>query len=518
MSDSYILLEVDHHVTSIVQGRLDKKLYREFKKALGYRPEDYIWRIKSAAANETNPQKRKIMENWDGYISNVCYDKARCRCFNKKRYTHFSSGLVSKAIAFFKKYDIGYKLVDIRKLSTKTDIFSTSDELESRDYQVEVVNDACEQQRGIIKAATGSGKTAMAAAIIAKLGVTPFIFYVTSKDLLLQAQSELNKFIIYNDLPLSVGIVGDGHRELGDVTVMTVQTAVRALGGKYKRFDDEDRKKDNTDIEDMKDEIKNLIFSAKGIIADEIQYWAAETCQIIADCSVSAHYRYGMSATPWRDKGDDILIDACFGRCIADISASFLIRKNHLMKPEINFIHMDNLKNAKHFSYDNIYEEAIVNNSLRNQYISQLAIDAFEDGRLPLVLVRKIAHGNLLQSLIPDSVFLNGKISTKKRKAHLDKMRDRDCGVTIATTIFDEGVDVKPLDTLVLAGSGKSPTRALQRIGRILRNYPGKNSATVIDFMDHSKYLSEHSEKRRKIYNTEDEFVIKDHNLQGVMS
>jgi superfamily II DNA or RNA helicase len=81
--------------------------------------------------------------------------------------------------------------------------------------------------------------------------------------------------------------------------------------------------------------------------------------------------------------------------------------------------------------------------------------------------------------------------------------------ITISSVIFDEGIDVKPLDTLILAGSGKSSTRALQRIGRILRPYPGKNDAIAVDFIDHCKYLKKHSQARLKIYETEREFVIK---------
>jgi superfamily II DNA or RNA helicase len=87
-------------------------------------------------------------------------------------------------------------------------------------------------------------------------------------------------------------------------------------------------------------------------------------------------------------------------------------------------------------------------------------------------------------------------------------MRQRKASVTISTSIFDEGIDCRPLDTLILAGAGKSQTRALQRVGRVLRPYSGKNDAIVIDIEDHCKHLFSHSKKRRKIYSTEPEFDI----------
>jgi len=351
--------------------------------------------------------------------------------------------------------------------------------------------------------------TAIGAGIIATLGKVPFVFYVTSKDLLEQAYNEIRRFVNYNGVSLNVGRVGDGHKDIQDVTVMTVQTAVRALGAKYEKFDDEDKDKDDTDIEDIKRDIKDLITGARGMIADETQHWASATCQIISDASESCQYRYGMSGTPHRDLGDDILIDACFGKYIADISASFLIRKGYLVKPEIFFVPIKNMRGFPKTSYPEIYKHAIVENSLRNTYIANIAQTMRDNGKIILILCRQIAHGKLLNSMIPDSMFLHGSHSAKKRKAHLDRMRNREASVTIASEILDEGVDIRPLDTLILAGSGKSKTRALQRVGRTLRPYPGKKDALIIDFEDHCKHLLTHSRRRRQIYETEPEFDIK---------
>ncbi len=524
MENQFLVLHVDHSSTAIVEGRLTKESYKEFKKALGYKPENVKFMLRTMLekakakeiararrfCEEPNENNYKWLEAWDGYKSNVCYNKGKCTCHIKKDYTHFSTGLLTKAREFFNKYNISYKFVDKRVLAKKTKSFSLSADFEQRDYQIDVINKACNKQRGIIKCATGSGKTAIAAGIIAKLSISPFIVYVTSKDLLHQAHNEFTRFIRSNGGSIDIGIIGDGKCEIKDINVMTVQTAVRALGGKYQKYDEEDKGDDTTDISSSKKDIKDLIYSAKGITGDECQYWTAATCQIISDCSVSAHYRFGQSASPWRDLGDDILIDACFGRCIADISASFLIDRGYLVAPEIFFIQNKGVTGLKYSSYPKIYSQAIVNNSKRNEWIAKIAIRMHKEGRLPLVLVKQIQHGNILNNLIENSVFLSGKISSKKRKEHLEKMRKRECGITIASVIFDEGVDIRPLDTLILAGGGKSQTRALQRIGRILRTYPGKENAIAIDFDDHCKYLHKHSQKRRKIYSVEKRFTIKD--------
>lgn len=488
--------------TTFVIGKLTKELYQEFKKTLGYKDPNAIWRGKNA-------------KNWDGYITTVCYSKSHCRCSIKKDGVHFPTGLYSRALEFFRAYGVQIKTIDERSAAeVRTINLQENTAFPARDYQQEIISKAVAQQRGIIKIATGGGKTKVGAGIIGTLGVSPFIFYVTSQDLLQQAKEEFERFLLLNNKQLEVGVIGGGKCDIKDVNIMTVQTAVRAVGEKYKKFDDEDDVDQdvNTDKYDM---ISQLIHTCKGMIADEVQHWAAETCQIIADHSVNARYRYGLSATPYRDLGDDMLIDACFGKVIADINASFLIKRKILVKPTIYFVHTKK-KFAEDVNYATAYKDGIVLNEERNNMIVSIAQNMVKEGRHILILVRTIEHGEILEKEIPNSVFLHGSKGNKKRKSHIDDMRLKKVSVTIATSIFDEGVDVKPLDGLILAGSGKSSTRALQRIGRVIRSYEDKERGTIktdafiVDFHDNMKYMLSHSRARRRIYETESEFVIKD--------
>jgi superfamily II DNA or RNA helicase len=362
---------------------------------------------------------------------------------------------------------------------------------------------------------TVTHNTVTASAIIAALGVAPTIFYVTSMDLLKQAADEIETFVRQSGKEIEVGRVGGGHKKIRDITVMTVQTAVRALGHKYIKTDEEDTD-DSTNIDDIKEQVRDLIQSAKLCICDEVHHWAAETCQVIADNSLSCRWRYGMSATPWRDKGDDILIDACFGKKIVDINASFLIDNGFLVKPYIAFVHCSNMKGEKLGSWPTTYKTAVVENGYRNQIIAGLAANLTDMGRQVLVLVQQIQHGTLLEEMMPGSVFLHGSCTKKQREEHIEKMKlGKATGVTIASTIFDEGIDCKPLNALILAGGGKSPTRALQRIGRVIRTntYPDgteKKDAYVYDIYDHQKYLTTHATARRKIYMSEPSFDLRD--------
>jgi len=509
-----IELRLDNNTTYII-GRLESQTYQGLKKQLGYRPENAVFMLRQIAEKKKyNPTARNSYEKeWDGYISTICWNATSCRCSIKKQGTHFPTGLASKAVKFLRNSGIDVKITDCRNYVTKSLELYMSEEFEPRDYQQEVIDLSCGTDRGIIKICTGGGKTAISAAIMANRGVSPMIFYVTSIDLLTQAKSELEKFIKSNNGDIEVGELSGLRKNIKDITVMTVQTAVRSLGGVWKKFDDEDIKAEKEDISQIKKDVKELIQSSKLMICDEVQHWAAETCQIISDNSYQARYRYGLSATPFRDQGDDILIDSCFGKVIVDISASKLIKLDFLVKPKITFIPIDNANVSKKLSYANIYKECIVYNSVRNNIIATLAQNMANDGRSVLILCKQIAHGKLLEKLIPESKFLHGSHSAKKRKEHLDKMRSGEANITIASTIFDEGVDCRPLDGLILAGSGKSPTRALQRVGRVLRpyTYPNgriKHEAMVVDFMDNCKYMDSHSKKRLKMYQSEPEFDV----------
>ncbi len=509
MASSGIILYVDHNST-YVRGRFDSSTYERFKKTLGYLPENSFWMVRKNSQEPNQTWKK----NWDGHISTVCWNYSHCRCHIKKQGMHFPTGLLTTAVQFFKDNNIEFKRVDIRKTTPKTNRYELSDSVEFRDYQQNIINKIVGYDkkrgidRGIIKMSTGSGKTFVGCGIIAKIGVSPAIFYVPSIDLLQQAKDEIERFVTENGKKVEVGMVGGGKQDIKDITVMTIQTAVRSLGGVWIKYDDEDLEEDNSGIQN-KEDIKNLIKNSRLMICDEVQHWSSETCQIISDASEMCQYRFGMSATPWRDKGDDILIDGCFGRCITDINASFLIERGYLVKPTIYFSKISNMRGLGRKNYASIYKQAIVENEFRNSQIAELATSFKDIGRKVLILVRQIAHGKLLENIIPDSIFLYGDTSKKKRKIHLDKMREGKPQITISSQIFDEGIDCRPLDTLILAGSGRSPTRALQRIGRILRPYPGKKDAIAVDFMDTCKYMQSHSRKRLSIYRTEKEFDIR---------
>jgi superfamily II DNA or RNA helicase len=503
-----LILKINNIETEIV-GYLSYHHYQELEKKLSFRPQGY----------QFSPAYNSFIRDENGKISRRKWDGWKHQCWRNKKRTYFPTGLYSLAIEYFKVNGIEFKNQDERTKPLKSLDLSINDSFKARDYQEKIINTSCERTRGLIEAATGSGKTVIAAGIIQKLGVSPFLFFVTSVDLLEQSKDSLESSLRMNGHDIKVGQIGGGIVDIQEINVLTIQTAVRALGRKWDsstKFDSEDVD-DPTPIEKYRDQIVSLIRNAKGVICDEVQHWRADTCQTVTRELSNAYYIFGMSATPYRDEGDDMLIQACFGRKIGEIKASQLIKAGWLIKPTIKLVHIKQEK-SPFKQYQMLYKSQIIDNQYYNGVISNIANGYVKQNRLVLILVTQISHGKLLEQMIHGSQFLSGASPKKKRKETLDKLRSKEISCIISTCIFDEGIDVRPLDTVILAGQGKSKVRAMQRIGRILRPFTDENGikktkATAIDFIIHQKYFDKHGFARRKMYASEEEYVIEDIDL-----
>ena len=218
---------------------------------------------------------------------------------------------------------------------------------------------------------------------------------------------------------------------------------------------------------------------------------------------VPGSYRFGFSGTPlkYSDLPDMKLIGAT-GEVVVDISNDYLITSGYSAKPVIN-IHIIEDKDDTNWDmdYHSAYTQLIVHNDKRNELISNIAKQSYG---VTLLLVTQIEHGKLLEEMIPNSVFVHGSEDMNVRRSVLEMMRESNARVYIASPIFDEGIDVPSIDTLILAAGGKSNIKVLQRVGRGLRVKENGGGLCVHDFIDDTnKYLLEHSDARIATYEKE---------------
>ena len=74
-----------------------------------------------------------------------------------------------------------------------------------------------------------------------------------------------------------------------------------------------------------------------------------------------------------------------------------------------------------------------------------------------------------------------------ERQAALRDLADGRVQVVFSVDLFNEGVDVPVVDTLLLLRPTDSPVLFLQQLGRGRRRAPGKSVCTVLDFVGHHR-------------------------------
>jgi superfamily II DNA or RNA helicase len=391
---------------------------------------------------------------------------------------------------------------------------STQPPTSLRDYQVEALEAALSRRRGVIQIATGGGKTLLAAHLIARLD-RPTWFFVHTRDLLHQTAA-----VFERELAEPIGLLGDGRIEPARVTVATIQSAARLFkitpeGGRGALDPESDEKpaaEKATRLGARREALAAELKAARLVIFDECHHLPADTAYKIARESTAADHRIGLSATPWRDDGLDLLLEAALGPRLAHVSCSDLIDRGFLVRPAIQM----EAAPGKTLGfgagpYPEIYRRAIVENPQRNRVIATRARQWAEQGRSVLILVTQVAHGRILAEMLPEARLAHGQIDSATRREWIVDLERKLHPILIATTLADEGLDVPSLDSLILAGGGRSTGRAYQRIGRALRPAPGKTTAHVLDFFDRSAHLAMHSRARLDLYRGEPAFDVAAH-------
>ena len=293
-----------------------------------------------------------------------------------------------------------------------------------------------------------------------------------------------------------------------------IQKATKAFRDAYNKAKDAHENRLRT-IENKR-QIREIIEKAQGYLVDEAHV-AAVVIEVLGQHAKNAYYRYGITATPYREDNQQIRIEGTFGRVLIRISASDLIDLEYLVKPYIRMIPIQHLEQSD--SYQDAYDKHIVNNWERNFRIKQIAEECKKKGYPTMILVERLDHGVILESMVKDSAFVAGgdkgeddptEEERNFRRQMLAKTQ-RNEQILIATQWANVGIDAPALTVLILGGSGTSMVTTMQQIGRVLRTSPdtGKGFALIFDFMSDQKHLHDHAVRREKIYKSESAFDFK---------
>jgi superfamily II DNA or RNA helicase len=465
-------IEFDNVTSKVtVENKADKEAFDAIKTSMG---------VMAPGAEYTKAfrlyKKTKGKHGWNGKV-NVLTAAG-----------NFPTGLLPEVMGrLWGTYKLLPTLIDNRPTLKPIRVGNSPQPLEMRPYQEEALQ-ACATSRfqslpwyrGIIEVATGGGKTEIAIELFRR-NPRPTIFLVHRKTL---ARQTAERFERYFKTPVGRMFDGVFQPDFQGITVATIQTIC-------------------THIE--RSETQHILEGAEQVFYDEAHLIAAkmETGNQFIKVSNSlkkAHFRWGLTATPFlRDTYSNLLLEGVCGSVLYAETSKDLIDKGYLTPARI-FVDKAIYVPKCPKPWPECYDTGIVLNKGRNEQIR----DWFMSVPKPcFVLTMQVAHAKiLLRQMNGMSVaYLDGKSTNEERYQVMKDLASGALEGVICTTIFDEGVDVPELQSVILAGGGKSTIKTIQRVGRALRLSDKKTEATIVDFMDTScHHLKKHSEARIKTY------------------
>lgn len=351
------------------------------------------------------------------------------------------------------------------------------------DYQAEAVGAMIGAKYGILKAATGSGKTQMGIALI-KAFRRRALWLCHTADLLKQSMDRAKQYIDEN----LIGTITEGKTNVGiGVTFATVQTMARIELTQYR---------DYWDV----------------IIVDECHRCSASATTFTQYEKVlnhlSARHKIGLSATVSRSDG---LIKATFAMLgnvayeVPDSAVSDRVMNVKVRPVETEADITDEcLNDDGTINYVKLIEH-LTTDQVRNKLIAQCIMK--EKGHSCIILSDRLEQLKTIRSMLPsdmkeDSVYIDGKMQSKKAKAEreqaLEDVRSGNKKYLFASvSLCKEGLDAPRLDRLFLCSPIKFSAVVIQAVGRVRRTFEGKDTPVVIDFVDSNIGYCERAYKER---------------------
>lgn len=378
---------------------------------------------------------------------------------DKKGY--FPTGLLYIVDAYVKSNNIPINIKDNRKqLNTARIDLKASFDYKPYKVQIEAVKAFKSKSRGIIVAPTGTGKSTIIALVISELKVSTLIVVPS-----LELKSQLTQVLCKVFDPELVGTI------------------------KNKSF----IAIENIDSLDTKKELLGY----DCVIIDEFHHAGSKSYRELNKKSWNnIYYRLGLTATPYRtNHNEKILLESVLAEVIYQISYKESIEQNYIVPLEVYYYEVPKIK-IESFNYADCYNKLVLERSDLNGLICDTIKSLYNANKATLVLVKRISHGELLKSILEGLgliiPFANG--TDEQSNQYIKQFNSGAHPILIASSIVGEGVDTKIAEYVILAGgTGKSKTQIMQNLGRVFRNFPGKESGKAIVFKDGShKWFREH--------------------------
>jgi len=343
--------------------------------------------------------------------------------------------------------------------------------MDLRDYQLRMIKNARQvlrsgKKRIIIHAATGSGKTIVAASIVSSAleKNKKILFLVHFRELAFQAKERFTEFGIGDEV--SIIMAGEETHHEKPVQIASVQTYARRLR--------------------LSDEFSDHWFhNADLVIYDEAHSSIARTRKAILELYKEGTVILGLTATPCRADGRGL--GEVYEDIVSCTGIEELTKLNYLV-PVVYYgcKEMPDLKNIPIVAGD--YNKKVLGERVD---IPKLVGDIYDNwariamDRQTVIFATNVKHSKHIKEL-----FKRRGVSIEHVDAHTPEEERRDIlnrfkigyvQVVTNCAVYSEGADFPWASCIVLARPSKSYARYVQMAGRGLRPFKDKADCIMID-------------------------------------
>lgn len=324
--------------------------------------------------------------------------------------------------------------------------------------------------RGLVVLATGLGKTFLSAFDFKAMGGERALFLAHREEILEQAKDTWQSVFPGK----VVGSYGGGTRDLdADLLFASVQTLSRT--GHLSRF-----------------AAKHFDY----IVIDEFHHAAAATYRKVLG-HFEPRFLLGLTATPERLDGRSLL-DLCgdnlvFRRdLVHGITRKLLVPFRYFgIKDEADYEHIP--WRSGRFDATEL-TAAVATEARAAQALREYDKRATAGARRTLCFCASVAHADFMAEFFrrhgKRAAAVHSEPGSAPRTQSLRDLKDGSLEILCAVDVFNEGLDVPDINTVLMLRPTESPVIFLQQLGRGLRNAAGKSELVVVDFIgNHRSFL-----------------------------
>lgn len=406
-----------------------------------------------------------------GYVSQS--EKSVIEGFTEdKTYINLPRGIKVDFERYLQKYGIKYVFKDERVCETGLDVTCSK---ELRKEQIPVLEAFLDNDIGIFAGATSFGKTVIAEKLIEARKEKTLII-VNSTNLLEQWEKTLKEDMTINNKvekregkrlnKTGIGVLGNQRDTMtGLIDVVTFQSLFSQFPEMVKEYG--------------------------MVIIDECHHVAADTyCLPLQE--LKAKYVYGLTATDKRrDKFDKYVYWLC-GPVIAEYSADKLAYQRGISQyfvPRFTDSSLS-IECEKSNNYMDKMKELTMDEK-RNELIANDVASLLKKGRKILVLTHLVEHVIVLKQKLQEiglkAITIVGSMSRIEKRDIISEIKENINGQSIIISTgqyLGEGTDIPYLDTLLMATPISWEGKIAQFVGRIAREYDGKQYTLIYDYVD----------------------------------